>query len=126
MLGRSAEYDPRISKITRQLAAIESELEDIGGRASRKASAGVSDVRNQLAATVRPYLDGIADRLSGTQDYAIDRAAALQNRATQAGGQAIGRLAEQAKEQPLLALAVAFGIGILIGSLTRGASLIPK
>jgi ElaB/YqjD/DUF883 family membrane-anchored ribosome-binding protein len=123
MLGRSAEYDPRISKITRQLAAIESELEDIGGRASRKASAGMSDARNQLAAAVRPYLDGIADRLSGTQDYAIDRAAALQNRATQAGGEAIDRLAEQAKEQPLLMLAVTFGVGVLIGSVARGASL---
>jgi len=101
MLGRSAEYDPRISKITRHLAAVESELEDMGGRASRKASAGMSDARNQLATAVRPYLDGIADRLSGTQDSAIDRASALQNRATQAGGEAIGRLAEQAKEQPL-------------------------
>ena len=98
----------------------------MGGRASRKASAGMSDAQNQLAAAVRPYLDGIADRVSGTQDYAIDRASALQNRATQAGGEAIGRLAQQAKEQPLLMLAVAFGIGILIGSVARSAALTPK
>jgi ElaB/YqjD/DUF883 family membrane-anchored ribosome-binding protein len=119
MFGRSAEYDPRISKITRHLAAIESELEDIGGRAGRKASAGMSGARNQLAAAIRPYLDGIADRLNGTQDYAIDRASAVQNRAIQAGGEAIDRLAEQAKEQPLLMLAVAFGVGVLIGSVAR-------
>jgi ElaB/YqjD/DUF883 family membrane-anchored ribosome-binding protein len=119
MFGRSAEYDPRISKIARQLATIESELEDIGARAGRKASAGFSGAQNQLAAALRPYFDGIADRLSGTQDYAVDRASAMQNRAMAAGGEAIDRLTEQTKGQPLLMLAVAFGVGILIGSAAR-------
>ena len=48
MFGRSVEYDPRISKITRQLAAIESSSRTLGGSAGCKAWAGTSNARNIL------------------------------------------------------------------------------
>ncbi len=119
MFGRSTEYDPRIARITRQLAAIESDLEDISVRAGRRASSGVASAQSRLAETVAPYLSSIAERLSQSQDYAADRASALQRGAMAAGGEAVDRLAEQTNGQPLLMLAVAFGVGLLVGSVAR-------
>ena len=38
---------------------------------------------------------------------------------TRVGSDALGRIADQARQQPLLTLAVAIGVGILIGAASR-------
>ena len=66
-----------------------------------------------------PILSDIGDRFRRGQRVAVDEAANLGNDAVRFGAKmgndAIGRIADQAKQRPLFTLAVAIGIGVLIG-----------
>lgn len=120
---RSSEFDPRVSAIVDHLRAIESELGAIGKSAGRRASSGVSTAANQIADTIAPILADLTDRFRRGQRAALDEAASFGNEAVRAGARAgndaFDRLADQAKRRPLFTLAVAVGVGILIGFATR-------
>jgi len=120
---RSSEFDPRVSAIVDHLRAIEKELGAIGKIAGRRASSGVSTAASQIADAVGPILNDLTDRFRRGQRAALDEATSFGTEAVQAGARAgkdaLARLGDQAKQQPLLTVAVAVGIGILIGFATR-------
>jgi hypothetical protein len=120
---RSRDFDPRVTAIVDHLQAIERELAGMGRQAGRRASANASAAGDLIADTVGPILNDIADRFWRGQRAAVDGAADLSGRAVRMGGRvgndALERIASQAKERPLLTLAVAIGVGVLIGAAGR-------
>lgn len=121
---RSSNFsDPRVTAIVDHLQAIERELAVIGRKAGRQASANASAASDLIADTVGPILNDIADQFWRGQRAATEGAADLGGRAVRMGGRvgsdALDRIASQAKQRPLLTLAVAIGVGVLIGAAGR-------
>ena len=116
---RSSEFDPRVSAIVDHLRAIEKELGAIGKIAGRRASSQVSDAASQLADAISPILRDLTDRFRRGQQAVVDQSADLGSKAVsasaQAGSDALDRIGDQARQRPLATMAVAVGIGILIG-----------
>jgi ElaB/YqjD/DUF883 family membrane-anchored ribosome-binding protein len=123
---RSKDFlDPRITAIVNHLRAIQDELGDIGKSAGRRGSASAAAAGNQIADALAPILNDIVDRFWHGQRAAVDQAASLGNEAVKvsarAGSDALARITRQTKQQPLLTLAVAIGVGLLIGAVSRRA-----
>jgi hypothetical protein len=116
---RSTEFDPRISAIAGHLRAIEKELGGMGKSAGRRASASASVAGNQIADAIGPILSEIVDRFRRGQSLALEEAASFSNEAVKSGARvgkdALQRIATETKHRPLVILAVAIGVGVLIG-----------
>ena len=101
------------------LRAIQSELGRVGRNAGRQGSARASAVGEQIGDTITPILNEIADRLRSGRRLAADEATRLGNEAVKIGGQlgneALDRIATEVKYRPLVTLALAVSVGILIG-----------
>lgn len=126
---RSSEFDPRVSAIADHLRAIEKELGAIGKIAGRRASSQVSDAAGQLVDAINPILHDLTDRFRRGRHAAVDQTASLGSKAVsasaQAGSDALDRIGDQARQRPLVTLAVAVGIGVLIGiSAWQGSSAV--
>lgn len=121
---RSSDFsDPRVTAIVDHLQAIERELAAIGRQAGRRTSASASAAGDLISDTIGPILNDMADRFWRGQRVAAAGAADLGGRAVKMGGKvgndALERIASQAKEHPLFTLAVAIGVGVLIGAAGR-------
>jgi ElaB/YqjD/DUF883 family membrane-anchored ribosome-binding protein len=120
---RASDFDPRVAAIAGHLRAIESELGALGKSAGRRASSGVSAAGNQIVEAIWPILNEIGDSFRRGQRVAVDEAASFGNEAVKRGARmgsdALGQIADQAKRRPLITLAVAIGVGVLIGAVVR-------
>lgn len=120
---RSTEFDPRISAIAGHLRAIEKELGALGKSGGRRAAASASVVGNQIADAIGPILGEIVDRFLRGQSSALKDAATLGNQAVRSGARlgedAVQRITTDTKRHPLVILAVALGLGVLIGIAIR-------
>ena len=113
--------------IERHLRAIESELAQIGQYAGRQAADGApavaSNIGDQISTAIVGVLNDIADRYRSGRRFAGDEAVRLGNEAvragTRVGNDALNRLAVNVERRPLAALAVAIGVGVLIGMAGR-------
>src|SRR5712691_5086451 len=100
-----------IGEIDRRLRALENTLERVGGRAS--ASAG--QAADRFGETVAAALSTIADRFRNGAGSMGDEAAKLGNEAAKLGNNALRRVTREVEHRPLVMLAVAVGVGILVG-----------
>jgi predicted trehalose synthase len=120
---RSREFDPHIGPIAGQLRAIERELGRVGQSAGRRTVAHATTAGNQIADAIVPILNEIIDRFGRGQRVAVDEAASFGSEAvkigTKIGSNALEQVATQTKKRPLVILAVAIGVGILIGMASR-------
>ena len=120
---RRSNFEPGVSAIVDHLRAIETELNTIGRQAGRSASAGAAAAGNQIADVIGPILNDLGQRFRRGQRVALDEAASFGSDAVKLGGRvgsdALSRISVQARRQPLLTLAVAIGVGVLIGAVTR-------
>jgi hypothetical protein len=120
---RAADFDPRINAIVDHLGAIEKELGKLGKRAGRRASVSAAAAGDQIADTIGPILNDIADRFRRSPRLVADEAVNFGNEAvrigSRVGNDALDRISSQARQRPLLTLAVAIGVGILIGAASR-------
>jgi ElaB/YqjD/DUF883 family membrane-anchored ribosome-binding protein len=120
---RSSEFESRVSAIVNHLRAIEKELNTIGRRAGRGASESAAAAGSQIAEVIGPILNELGDRFRRGQRVAADEAVSLGNEAVRIGSRlgnnAMAQVASQARQRPLLTLAVAIGVGFLIGASTR-------
>jgi hypothetical protein len=116
---RSNQLDPRLAAIAGHLRAIEKDLGIMGRRAGQGAADRASAAGDQIADMLGPILSDIGVRFRRGQRVAVDEAANLGNEAVRfgarVGNDALERVTDQAKQRPLFTLAVAIGIGILIG-----------
>jgi len=117
------EFDPRVAAIAGQLSAIEKELGALGKSAGRRASSSVSAAGNQIVEAIWPILSEIGDSFRRGQRVAVDEAASFGNEAVKRGARmgsdALSQMADQARRRPLITLAVAIGVGVLIGAVAR-------
>ena len=120
---RSREFDPRMAVIADHLRAIEKELGRVGQNAGRRTAARATTAGNQIVDAILPVLSEIVDRFGRGQRATVDEAASLGNAAVKIGAKigsdAIEQVATQAKKRPLITLAVAIAVGILIGMASR-------
>lgn len=120
---RSREFDPHIGAIAGHLRAIERELGRVGQSAGRRTAARATTAGNQIADAIVPVLNEIIDRFGRGQRVAVDEAASFGNEAvkigTKIGSNALEQVATQTKKRPLVTLAVAIGVGILVGMASR-------
>ena len=120
-LHRPKEFDPRMGAIADPLRAIEKELGRLGQGAGRRAVAHTTTAGNQIADAILPVLNEIVEHFGRAQRVAVD--ASFGNEAvkigTKIGSNALEQVATQAKKRPLATLAVAIGVGILIGMASR-------
>lgn len=120
---RASQFDPRVAAIAGHLRAIEKELGSLGKSAGRRASSGVSTAGNQIVEAIWPILNEIGDSFRRGQRVAVDEAASFGSealtRGAKLGGDALSQMADQARRRPLVTLAVAIGVGVLIGAVTR-------
>jgi ElaB/YqjD/DUF883 family membrane-anchored ribosome-binding protein len=114
MLGQSR-YSrtmlPNIREIERRLRSLEQQLERVGDRTSASTAEVVEGVR----AAIAPVLSSMADRLRGGAHSMSDEAAKL-------GNDALRRLSNEVERRPLVTLAVAVGVGILVGLASRSVA----
>ena len=126
-----------VAEIERRMRALENQLErlaDSAGRSVRDAagrtSAGVAEAGDGIGAAVAAALGEITQRLRGSSRAASETTAKLGgeavrygNEAAKLGNDAVRRLVDEVERRPLMTLAVAAGVGLLVGFAGRGIDL---
>ena len=102
-------------EIERRLQALEKRLNIAGARASASARDTAENLGDAIAS-------GWADRFRQGASTVGDQSSALGRDAATLGTVAINRIADETGRRPLFALAVAVGVGILIGMAARNSS----
>jgi len=116
---RSSAFAPSISAIEGRLRALENELERVGRKAGRHASANASAAGDHIGDAIASAVTEIVDRFRSGRRLARDEAVRFGNEAAKfgakVGNDALERVASEVEHRPLVTLAVAIGVGILIG-----------
>src|SRR4029077_13652759 len=114
MLGQSG-YSramlPNVREIERRLRSLEQQLERVGGRTS----ASTAEAAKRAGAAIAPVLRSLAAPFRGGSHSMSGEAAKL-------GDDALRRLSNEVEHRPLVTLAVAVGMGILVGLASRSAA----
>jgi hypothetical protein len=100
-----------IGDIEQRLLALERRLEAVGGRSAAGAAQAVDHVGEVIAST----LSSVADVLRGRANTMGRDVAKMGGEAAKLGDRALRRLADEVEHRPLITLAVAVGVGILVG-----------
>jgi hypothetical protein len=105
---RPTVISPNLREIERRLRALEGQLhrriDRLGSRTSGEAALAAEGIGEAIAQA----LGGIAERFRGN-------AASVGSEAANIGDQAVRRLAAEVENRPLITLALAVGIGVLVG-----------
>jgi ElaB/YqjD/DUF883 family membrane-anchored ribosome-binding protein len=106
MFGRSYPHalSSNLRELERRLLVLEGQLQRIGSRTSGRAALAAEGVGDAIAST----LSSIADRFRGAATSAGSETARM-------GDQVVRRLSVEVENRPLITIAVAVGVGILVG-----------
>ena len=111
---RAVSYE--VGDIERRLQALQRGIEKLGTRVSSNAR----DSAEGLSEAVASALSNWADRFREGANSLGDQSAAFGKDAARYGTAALSQISKETEQRPLVAIAVALGIGILIGMATRG------
>ena len=100
-----------VREIERRLGSLEEQLKRVGDRTS----ASTAEVVERVGAAIAPVLSSTADRLRGGAHSVSDEAAKLSN-------DALRRLSSEVEHRPLITLAAAVGVGVLVGLASRSVA----
>jgi ElaB/YqjD/DUF883 family membrane-anchored ribosome-binding protein len=103
---------PELAEIGRLLHDLQAHLEHLG----RSAASETRRARSALPETISDTWSDLSDRVSAALQ---DHASLVGKEATRAGGKAWRRIEHEMSTRPLTALAIAAGIGFLIGAMNR-------
>jgi hypothetical protein len=103
-------------EIQRRLHALEKRLNEA------RAANSSRDIVGDLGEVIASALSSWADRFRQGATTVGDQSAALSKDAARLGTMAIDRIGEESRQRPLVAVAVAFGVGILVGMAVRASS----
>lgn len=116
---RSSAFAPNLSALESRLRSLENEVQRVGKRAGRSASAGMSSAGDQIGDAIASAVTEIVERFRSGRRLAGDEAVRFGNEAARfgakVGNDALERVASEVEHRPLITLAVAIGVGILIG-----------
>jgi ElaB/YqjD/DUF883 family membrane-anchored ribosome-binding protein len=113
--GYSRATSPNVGEIERRLRSIEQRLERAGGRAS----ASAVQTADHVGETIASALSSIADRFRRGANSMSDEAAKIGSGTAKLGNDALRRLSKEVEHRPLVTLAVAVSVGILVGLAIR-------
>jgi hypothetical protein len=120
VMSGSSRYTRAISaeagEIERRLRLLERDIEKIGARASTSAR----DTAEGLGEAIASVLGGWADRFRQGAAVFGGQSASVGKDAARLGNTALSRVSRETELHPLFALAVAVGVGVLIGIASRG------
>jgi ElaB/YqjD/DUF883 family membrane-anchored ribosome-binding protein len=105
----------QVGEVERRLRSLEQRLERAGDHApvtARHAADRAGDV-------IASALGSIVDRFRGDSDSIGDAATKIGGQAAKIGDDALRRLSKEVEHRPLVTLAVAVGVGILVGAISR-------
>ena len=108
MFGQSTysrSMSANVGEIEQRVRSLEQRLQRAGGRAS----AGAAQSADHVADVVASALSSVADRFRDVDTAKIG------NEAARFGTDALRRLSKEVEHRPLVTLAVAVGVGILVG-----------
>jgi len=105
--GYSRALSVDIGEIERRLRGLEQRLERLGSRTSAR----TVDAADRIATS----LTSLAEQFRGGAGVATDEAARIGGEAVKIGNDALRRLSREVERRPLMILAVAVGVGILVG-----------
>jgi hypothetical protein len=114
MFGQSAysrAASANVGEIERRLHSLERRLARTGDRASANAAHTVDHLGDAIASA----FSSIAERFRGDAGSVTDEAARIGSAAAKLGNDALNRLSKEVEHRPLVTLAVAVGVGILVG-----------
>lgn len=120
---RSRDFEPPVTAIVDHLRGIQDQLGRIGRQAGRRGADGAAAAGGQIAETLAPFLSDIGARLRRGRRAAYEGASGLTDISSRVGSRAVAQLSGHTQQRPLLLLAVAIGVGILIGAAGRSAAL---
>jgi ElaB/YqjD/DUF883 family membrane-anchored ribosome-binding protein len=112
---RSSEFAPSVSSIQRHLSAVEKELENIGRVAGRRGSVAAKNASDQIGDALTPILNDLIERFRQGGRQAVEAGSSY-------GNSAARRVSAGVEAQPLITIAVALGVGALIGATVIGAN----
>ena len=115
MLGMSGNFRANGGEIERRLRSLEQRLERAGGRSSAMAAAPA----DQIGEAVASVLSGVVERFRGGANSMGDEASKFGSEAAKLGNDAMRRLSKEVAHRPLVTLAVAVGVGLLVGFASR-------
>jgi ElaB/YqjD/DUF883 family membrane-anchored ribosome-binding protein len=104
-----------VGEIERRLRILQNGLEKVGSPASSNAR----DTADGLSEAVASALSSWADRFRQGASSLADHSAAFGKDAARYGTAALNQISKETEQRPLMAVAVALGVGILIGIATR-------
>jgi ElaB/YqjD/DUF883 family membrane-anchored ribosome-binding protein len=105
-------------EIEQRLQTLEKKLTGIGARASTNSRDIVGDLSEVIASALSTW----ADRFREGAGTVGDQSAALGKDAARLGTMAIDRIGDESRRRPLVAVAVALGVGVLVGMALRASS----
>jgi ElaB/YqjD/DUF883 family membrane-anchored ribosome-binding protein len=105
----------QVGDIEHRLQAIQRGLEKLGGRASSSAR----DSADGLSEAIASALSNWADRFRHGTNSLGEQSADFGKDAARNATAALNQISKEAQERPLVAIAVALGVGFLIGMVTR-------
>ena len=103
-----------IGDVERRLRSLEKNLEKMG------AVTNIRETADALGDSIASALNGWADRFRLGASALGDQSATIGKDAAKLGGAALQRVSHETEQHPLFALAVALGVGVLIGMASRG------
>ncbi len=109
--GYSRAISAEFGEIDQRLRALERQLERVGGRSA----ASAAQAADRVGETIASALNGMAERLRGGANSMRDEAAKIGSEAAKLGNDALRRLSNEVEHRPLVTLAVAVGVGLLVG-----------
>ena len=104
-------------EIERRLQTLEKRLNEIGARASTNSRDIVGDLSEVIASALSTW----ADRFRQGAGTVGDQSAALGKDAARLGTMAMDRIGDETRQRPLVAVAVALGVGVLVGMALRAS-----
>ena len=105
-----------VGDIERRLQVLQRGLEKLGARSSSNAR----DSADGLSEAVASALSSWADRFRQGTNSLGDQSVAFGKDAARYGTAALSQISKETEQRPLVAIAVALGVGFLIGIATRG------
>jgi ElaB/YqjD/DUF883 family membrane-anchored ribosome-binding protein len=105
-------------QIERRLQALEKRLNEVGARASTNGRDIVGDLSDVIASALSSW----ANRFRHGAGTVRDQSASVGEDAARLGTMAMDRIADESRERPLVAVAVALGVGVLVGMAIRATS----
>jgi ElaB/YqjD/DUF883 family membrane-anchored ribosome-binding protein len=100
-----------IGNIERRLQALQRGLDKLGTRASSNARNGAEGLGEAIAAALSSW----ADRFRQGAASVSNQSASLGKDAARYGTATLDRISSETEQRPLIAVAVALGVGVLIG-----------